>query len=254
LPWEYPKPVERAAAAALRLREAMVPYLYSVARQAYDTGLPMVRPLYLQWPRQRAAFRHPQEYTLGRDVLVRPVTAKGNPAPATVWFPPGRWVDYFTGKSYAGPATRKLSVPLGRMPVFVRAGAVLPSQPPVSHTAAAPRDHLVLNVYGERAGGGRLYDDAGTGFGYQRHAYSWTGLRHDADGGVQRLRIGAAAGRFPDAPATRSWTVRFHGVDRPDAVTVAGRPVKWRYDADSGTVVARTPKLSTDRGWTVRVS
>ncbi|HVT22429.1 MAG TPA: TIM-barrel domain-containing protein [Mycobacteriales bacterium] len=254
LPWEYSGAVRRAAAQALRLRERLVPYLYSVAREAYDTGLPMVRSLYLRWPGRPAAYHHPEEYTLGRDVLVRPVTSKGNPAPATVWFPPGRWVDYFTGKSYAGPATRKLSVPLDRIPVFVRAGAVIPSQPPVSHTTAAPRGHLVLDVYGRHAGTGRLYDDTGNGFGYQRHAYSWTRFGHDTHAGAQRLRIGAAAGRFPGAPAHRSWTVRFRGVDRPTAVTVAGRAVNWRYDTDSRTVVVRTPKLSTARAWVVRVS
>jgi hypothetical protein len=140
------------------------------------------------------------------------------------------------------------------MPVYVRAGAVLPSQPPVSHTAAAPRDHLVLDVYGDHAGAGRLYDDAGNGFGYQRRAYAWTRFRHNADAGVQRLRIGAATGRFASAPISRSWTVRFHGVDRPTAATVAGEAVKWRYDDDSRTVVVRTPKLSTDRAWLVRVS
>jgi alpha-glucosidase (family GH31 glycosyl hydrolase) len=253
LPWEYGKRVDRAATRALRLRESLVPYLYSVARQTYDSGLPIVRSLPLQWPRRAAAYRHPAEYTVGRDVLVRPVFARGNPAPATVWFPPGEWVDYFTGRSYAGPSLHRLSVPLGRMPLYVRAGAVLATQPAVPHSTAAPRDHLVLTVFGRSAGSGRLYDDAGQGFGYQHGQFSWTTFRHPADRSGPRLRIGAAAGGFPGSLARRSWTIRFRDVERPGRVSVGGREAAWRYDRATRTLEVRTPELATDRSWTVRV-
>lgn len=250
LPWEYPKAANRAAADALRLRESLVPYLYTVARQAYDTGLPMVRSLYLQWPGRNAAYRHPTEYTVGRDVLVKPVTATGDPAPATVWFPPGKWVDCFTGRTFAGPSTRTLSVPLDQMPVFARAGAVLPTQPAAPHSRAAPTDHLILTAYGDTNGSGQLYDDAGQGFGYQNGQYTTTTFTHTVESHGELLRIGATSGTFPGALATRSWTIRFVGVDRPRSVVVAGRPLRWRYDASARTVTFRTPELRTDRAWT----
>jgi hypothetical protein len=254
LPWDYRGAVKRAAADALRLRESLVPYLYTVAREAYDTGLPMMRALYLQWPGRDASYHHPHEFTMGRDVLVRPVAASGNPAPATVWFPPGKWVDYFTGRAYAGPSVHHFSVPLDRMPVFVRAGAVLPTQPAVAHSAAAPRDHLVLTVFGRHAGSGRLYDDAGTGFGYQHGAFSRTRFRHTTNERGPRLRIGAAAGDFPAALTERAWTLRFRNTDRPRAVTVAGHRLKWHYDAKTRTLTVRTAELSTTRAWTVQVT
>ncbi|HWC33337.1 MAG TPA: TIM-barrel domain-containing protein [Mycobacteriales bacterium] len=253
LPWEYGPSVDKAAADALRLRERLVPYLYTLGRRAYDSGQPIVRSLYLQWPRLHAAYRHPAEYTVGDDVLVRPVTAAGNPAPARVWFPPGRWVDYFTGQTYVGPSHRTLSVPLDRMPVFVRAGAVLPMQPDVPHSTPGPRDHLVLTVFGAQRGSGRLYDDAGRGFGYQHGAFSWIRFRHTATAGGQRLRIGAATGGFPGSLATRAWKVRFRDVARPRAVRVAGRAVHWSYDPTTRTLTVRTGELATSRSWTVRV-
>ncbi|MGN6475563.1 MAG: TIM-barrel domain-containing protein [Mycobacteriales bacterium] len=252
LPWEYPKAYDRAAADALRLRESLLPYLYTVARDSYDTGLPMVRALYLQWPRLRAAYHHAQEYTVGRDVLVRPVTTTGSPASARVWFPPGLWVDYFTGRTYAGPSRHTLSVPLDRMPVFVRAGAVLPTQPAVRHSTAGPRDHLVLTVFGDHSGSGRLYDDAGQGFGYQRHAYAWTGFRSTVTEAGDRLRIGAVNGTFPGALPKRSWTVRYTDIGRPSAVTVDGVVVKWHYDPNRMTLTIHTPDHSVDRPETVR--
>lgn len=253
LPWEYPKLYDRAAADALRLRESLLPYLYTVARRAYDTGLPMVRALYLQWPTLRAAYHHAQEYTLGRDVLVRPVTATGNPAPARVWFPPGRWVDYFTGRTYTGPSHRTLSVPLDRMPVFVRAGTVLPTQSAVRHSTDAPRDHVVLTVFGDHSGSGRLYDDAGEGFGYQHRAYAWTRFRNTVTEAGSRLRIAAVAGTFPGALKKRSWTVRYVDIGPPSAVTVDGVGAKWHYNAKRMTLTIHTPEHSVDRPQTVRV-
>jgi hypothetical protein len=253
LPWDYVRPARHAAAEALRLRESLVPYLYSVAREAYDSGLPIARALYLQWPNRRAAYRRAAEYTLGRDVLVRPVTAPGNPAPVEVWFPPGDWVDYFTGRTYSGPSVRTFSVPLGRMPLYVRAGSVIATQHSVAHTSAAPSDRLVLTVFGDHAGSGRMYDDAGRGFGYQEGAYTWTGFRHTANPRGEQLRITPAHGDFPGSLGKRSWTVRFRDVGRPQSVSVGGRPVDWRYGRKARTLTVRTQPLSTKRAWTVRV-
>jgi alpha-glucosidase (family GH31 glycosyl hydrolase) len=177
-----------------------VPYLYSLAAGARATGAPIVRPLYLQWPRQDQAYEHPSEYTLGRDVLVAPVSEPGDPADAEVWFPPGTWVDWFTGERHRGPATEKLSVPLERMPVFVRAGGIVPMQPEVPTTAVGSPATVILNVF---KGKGRttLYDDAGDGLD-PRHAT--TSIRQ-ARG---RLVIGPMRGRYAGRPARRSWEIR----------------------------------------------
>jgi hypothetical protein len=247
LPWNYPKAADRAAAAALRLRESLVPYLYTAARETHDTGLPIVRNLYLSWPHRRAAYRHPSEYTVGDDILVRPVTRGGNPARARVWFPPGRWVDYFTGRTYTGPMSRTLSVPLKRMPVFVRAGAVLPTQPYAPYTRVASPRHLVLTVYPGGDGTGRLYDDRGTGFGYRHGRFTWTVLRHSVNRSSDVLRIGAARGHYVGAPRRRSWTVRFVGIARPSQVMVAGHPARFGYNARARRLTVRVSRRSTAR-------
>jgi alpha-glucosidase (family GH31 glycosyl hydrolase) len=253
LPWEYPQPADKAAADALRLRETLGPYLYTVARQAYDTGLPIDRALYLQWPHAKAAYDHASEFTFGKDVLVRPVSAPGNPAPATVWFPPGKWVDYFTGRTFTGPSTKRLSVPLDQIPVFVRQGGIVATQPAVSHTSETPRAHLRLTVFGRHAGSTRLYDDAGSGFGYQHGAYTWTSVRHSVDRGGQTLTIGPADGAFPGELKARSWTVVFRNVARPGSVRVDGSRVAWRYDPDARTLTLRTAEAGVAAPLRVRV-
>lgn len=191
LPWEYPGRPGEIASEFLRLRGALVPYLYSLAHAAVATGVPMVRPLYLHWPRQENAYEHPSEYALGRDVLVAPVTSPGDPAEVEFWFPPGVWYDWFTGERHTGPALEKLTVPLERMPVFVRAGAII------------PLEGSVLRVF---PGTGRttIYDDAGNNLDYLRGEYGLTRIAQRRG----RLTIGALKGRFDGRPRTRSWQVR----------------------------------------------
>ena len=253
LPWEYEDPARTIAAKFLRLREALVPYLYTLAREAHDTGLPMARALYLSWPRRGAAYSHATEYTLGRDVLVAPVAEPGDPAEAEVWFPPGTWVDWFTGRRHRGPATKRVSVPLARMPVFVRAGAIVPTQPPVRTTPVSSPRTLVLSAYRGR-GRFTLYDDGGDGFGYQRGRYSRTRLRQRVAGRATTLTIGAARGRFAGAPRRRAYQIRFVGVARPRAVTIGGRRTsRWRHDRRARTVTVRTGPLSTRRTATISI-
>ena len=215
LPWQYGSAANAAATAALRLREALVPYTYTLARRAHDTGLPITGPLYLRWPEQDAAYTHPAEYTFGPDMVVAPVTAPGDPAPVTYWVPPGTWIDFFTGERLRGPREVTAQVPLSRLPVLVRAGAVIPTAPDT------------LTVYPGRRGALRLYDDAGTGFAYEHGASAVTPIRHRG----RTLTIGPARGHFAGQPARRAWTVRFLG----------GRTVKTGLRSIRRALVVRRP-------------
>ena len=166
LPWQYPQPVQRITESFLRLREALLPYTYTLAAEANQTGLPMARPLYLDNPDQPSAYQNPTEYLYGPDMLVAPVTTPGDVASTTVWFPPGRWVDFFTGATFTGPSEATLAVPLDRMPVFVRQGGIVPEQPTTG--GAGPPHALTTLVYPGSSGSLDLYGDAGTGLGYTK--------------------------------------------------------------------------------------
>ena len=174
LPWDYPQPADDIAASFLRLREALVPYTYTLADESVQTGLPINRPLYLDYPDQPAAYANPGEYLYGPDVLVAPVTTPGTVSTESVWFPPGQWTDWFTGATFTGPSEQTLTVPLDRMPVFVKAGGIVPEQAPMSHVGAKPDAPTILRVYPGAPGQFSLYEDAGDGTGYQRGQYSLT--------------------------------------------------------------------------------
>lgn len=249
LPWEYPGKAQTVAEQFLRLRGQLVPTLYTLSRTAHDTGLPMARPLYLQWPEREESYAYRSQFTLGNDVLVATVAAPGDPAVVDLWIPPGKWIDFFTGEVFTGPLAMTRSVPLEHYAVFVREGAIVAMQPHRLTSAHGPQDNLVINVWPGADGSFRLYEDEGRGFAYRQGAYNWTPIstRSTANGACHTLKIDAAQGReFPGALASRSWQVRFVGVSEPQEVRLNGGILTgWSYDSASQTVMVETGSLGT---------
>jgi alpha-glucosidase (family GH31 glycosyl hydrolase) len=256
LPWEYGPAADQSATRFLQLREALNPYIYTLAWRAFATGLPITGGLYLQWPGQPAAYENPSEYTFGPNMIVAPVTAPGDPALAKAWIPPGQWLDYFTGRRYRGPATVTLSVPLSQMPVFVRAGAIIPTEPYTPFTPDAPNPSLIVTIYPGAHGRETLYDDAGADFGYKHHQYTLTTIDQTERGTHAMVTISAAIGHFPGAVMARSWQLRILDLPRPKTVTLEvgrrSRPLPWAsagrgwtYDASVRTVSVETGPLLT---------
>jgi hypothetical protein len=247
LPWQYPQPVQGITESFLRLREALLPYTYTLAADAKRTGLPMARPLYLDYPDQSAAYQYPTEYLYGPNMLVAPVTTPGEQASTTVWIPPGRWIDLFTGTVFTGSSTDTLSVPLNQMPVFVRQGGIVPEQP--SSAGTGPPHALTALVYPGTTGSFVLYGDAGTGLGYTRGQRTETlistssGATPNGPPSVQ-VAIGAAHGSYPGEPTSVATTIEMVDVSRPLRVTLDGRTLsprsgtgaRWTYQVSSSTL------------------
>jgi hypothetical protein len=244
LPWEFPGAPEESAEKFLRLREALIPYTYSLAREAADTGVPMTRGLYLNYPEHPEAYSFKGEYLFGDDVLVAPVTTPGfGNVETKVWFPPGEWTDYFSGRTYVGPSTATVTNDLSTMPVFIRSGGVLPTRTnAVSNDAQAPLDQVTLDVATGGDGSFTLYEDAGEGHGYRSGASARTAIGYAES--TRTLTIAARDGSYPGAVPSRTWTLRFRAVDGPATVRVNGSVVASTYDAATRTLTARTSALA----------
>lgn len=250
LPWQYDSSVRSAAESVLRLREALVPYLYATARQAYDTGLPMARALYLDHPEDPAAYTHDGEYMLGDQLLVAPVTTPGLSAVTKVWLPAGTWTDLFTGTTYQGGEHLVSSTP-DTMPVFARAGGILQLAPYSDNVETAPKDQLTLKVFPHGAGTTTLYDDAGEGLAYRGGQFAATPVRY-TEQGVRTLTIGPAAGTYAGQPTARDYTVQFVDVARPRHVTVDGRPAGFGYDTATRTLTVHATGVRARLGAVIR--
>ena len=254
LPWQYPQPVQGITESFLRLREALLPYTYTLAAQANQTGLPMAQPLYLQYPNQPSAYQNQTEYLYGHDMLVAPVTTPGDMASTTVWFPPGQWVDYFTGATFSGPSTASLSVPLDRMPVFIRRGGIVTEQP--SSAGTGPPRSLTALVYPGARGSFDLYGDDGTGLGYTKGQRTSTLITTSSSSSAgapasTRVTIGATRGSFPGEPSSVDTTIKMVDVTRPDHVALNGRPLAsgagsgrgWTYQPSTQTITVHLGSL-----------
>ena len=141
-----------------RLHNALFPYLYAYAAQAHETGVPTMRHLVLEFPDEAEALRQDYQYLLGNELLVAPVV-EPNATTRQVWFPPGTWYDFWDDATFTGPGYIDVPAPIDQIPMFARAGSLLPllSQPVVTLANAAANDllgKLELRVYpaGDDAG------------------------------------------------------------------------------------------------------
>ncbi|MGH9075676.1 MAG: glycoside hydrolase family 31 protein, partial [Acidimicrobiales bacterium] len=147
-PWAFGERALSIVREFCQLRYQLLPYLLSAAGEAARFGWPMLRPLCLEFPEDPASWRTATEYLLGPDLLVVPVL-DDSPDPVTVrcTLPPGAWVDWWTGSPHDGPAVIEQTVPLERVPLFVRAGAVVPMGPGGSHTGEIPEGRWTLHCW-----------------------------------------------------------------------------------------------------------
>jgi hypothetical protein len=256
LPWSYPGVAESSAERFLRLREALVPYTYTLAKQASDTGVPIVRAMYLNYPDSLEAYQYPRQYLYGDDLLVAPITSPNNASGAgstTVWFPPGVWSDYFTGARYTGPSTAVVSRDLSQMPVFIRDGGMLVERTDnVDNVNQRPLDQLTVDLATGRDGAFTLYEDAGEGLDYKAGRFATTTLTWSD--GPRNLTIGAVAGGYPGKVTSRTYTLRIYNSSAATTVNVDGLQVPksaLRYDPYTGVLTVTTPSLTTANSHTV---
>jgi alpha-glucosidase (family GH31 glycosyl hydrolase) len=162
----------------LNLRYQLMPYLYTAVREAHDTNLPIMRALWLHYPDDPKAVACGHEYLWGRDILVAPVVERGA-TKRTLYLPRGLWYDYWSRTPVMGGQEITRYVNLATLPLYVRAGSILPLDPP-RHYVDEPTDQpLTLNVYPGADGEFVLYEDDGVSLDYLRGVATWTRLRWD---------------------------------------------------------------------------
>jgi alpha-glucosidase/alpha-D-xyloside xylohydrolase len=181
----------------LELRYQLLPYTYTLCREAHDTGLPLMRALWLHYPDDEAAITRGDEYLWGRDILVAPVTERGA-STRDVYLPHDDWYDYWTGEKLAGGRVVARQVDLATMPLYVRAGTILPFDPVRQHTNAPIDELTTLKIYTGRDGTFRWYEDDGASLDYQRGQFLWTRLQWNDN--ERRLSIESDGGEIESEP------------------------------------------------------
>ena len=243
---------------AIRLRYTLAPYIYNAARENYDTGVGMCRPMYYDYPESDKAYETPEQFMFGNDILAttitQPVDSITGLAPRTIWFPEGAWFDCATGSMYEGGRTEELHYTLAENPHYAKAGSIIPMNPATVKNLQQPCDTLVLTFIPGGDGQLRHYEDDGMSQQYKTN-YAVTTVSKKQEGNTVRVRISPREGSFAGASDNRSYELRFPAVFPPKSVKVNGKELaysrfpkagEWTYDGYTLAPVIYTGTTACD--------
>lgn len=243
---------------AIRLRYTLAPYIYNAARENYDTGVGMCRPMYYDYPESDKAYETPEQFMFGNDILAttitQPVDSITGLAPRTIWFPEGAWFDCATGSMYEGGRTEELHYTLAENPHYAKAGSIIPMNPATVKNLQQPCDTLVLTFIPGGDGQLRHYEDDGMSQQYKTN-YAVTTVSKKQEGNTVRVRISPREGSFAGASDSRSYELRFPAVFPPKSVKVNGKELaysrfpkagEWTYDGYTLAPVIYTGTTACD--------
>lgn len=208
-PWAFGAEYERINRRTIELRYQLLPYLYTLFADNEQSGIPPMRPLWFAYPRDTRASLVEDQFLLGGDLLVAPVLHQGQTS-REVYFATGdAWIDWWDGTRHEGGTSATVRAPLDRLPLFIRAGASIPTAPLVQHTSVMKTVPLTFVVAVGANGTSHAFQDAGDGYGYRKGASRTVNVTQDAHGvqldipsnqGYQRVGVIELIG-LPAAPA-----------------------------------------------------
>lgn len=242
-PWRYRTEIRMVMEDFLRLRHKMIPYLYTMNYRQYAEGIPMILPMYYQYPKKHEAYEVPNQYLFGSEMVVAAVTTPCikalNMAKIMVWIPEGEWYDLFTGLCYHGGRKMNLYRDITTIPVLVRAGSIIPFQENYMENIDENPKRLHLYVYVGEDAVFTLYEDDNSTTDYQKEkcvktSYKWQEKESS-------LYLCGAKGEISLVPESRDYIVTFCGIKDAEItgkVISDGRSVEVNVEKNTDITVS----------------
>ena len=249
-PFSYGKEVLSISRQMIELRYRLLPYSYSYFKQASETGLPLMRAVFLEFPEYEPSYEDGTEFMWGEHLLVAPVLEEWAKS-RRVQLPPGRWYRFESGMAIDGSRELVEDAGLGSLPLFAREGAIIPLAPVMNYTSEKPWSPLQVEFYAGRAKTCFiLYEDKGQGFDYLKGDYLETVYCQEP--GDKQLVLSKSEGKGKYRPAEREVRLKIYGVSKPGSVQSGQDKLAYSYDAQSRTLEVQLK--DTVKGFTVKVS
>ena len=238
-PWNYGEDGLRIFREYDRMRYRLIPYLYSHSYQMYLTGMPVMRALVLEYQDDPNVYDIMDQYLLGESMMVCPVTVKGAQT-RVIYLPKGTWVDYWTGRSYAGKQYIQVETPLDRIPILVKAGAIIPMQEAMDYVGQKPVDRITFDLFPGGSSEFTVYDDDGKSLDYQSGKFAATVIHSEQTEDRLDVQIDKPNGAY-QLPK-RTYRLKIHTPSAPQSVAAGMKPLAmstatdqpgWHYDGDS---------------------
>jgi alpha-glucosidase len=243
-PWVFGEPYESVCREMVKLRQRLLPYLYTLFEECHRTGAPILRPLLFEYPEDETTYTADDEFLLGDALLVAPITRPGVEH-RHVYLPEGTWFHFYSGERFDGPAHVLAHAPLGEPALYVKANTAIPMGPDASYTSEKPTDPLTLLVHpAEGTVESTLYEDVGNGFGYREGEYARRRISCQSSDGRITVRISEREGSF--VPEREEVRLQLRGVEAAQSVLVDSE----EREPDRGEDGALTVSLGEGAGST----
>jgi alpha-glucosidase len=234
-PWVHGPKHEAIRKHFIGERYRLLPYIYTSVEEMTRTGIPLMRPLLLEFPQSPEFFDDDREFMFGHDLFVSPVTTELQDTKG-IQLPPGIWFDYWTGEKSSDQELKKLRPALDQVPVYVRAGAIVPRQPLVQNTGETPNGPLELRVYPGPDCKGSLYQDDGHTFNFEKGEF--LRVNYSCQAGADALKIVSAIDKDGYKPWWTAAELTVYGLDKaPKSIRIGDATIhEWHFDVTQHAV------------------
>ncbi|PYS61730.1 MAG: alpha-glucosidase, partial [Acidobacteria bacterium] len=231
-PWRFGKYYEGIIRKYLKLRYQLLPFLYTTLEEAHRTGVPLFRPLMLNYQDDSSTYNLDDQFMVGDDLLVAPIV-KPDLTSRLVYLPKGIWYDFWTNKKYDGGTMIRVDVPLETVPMFVRGGAVIPMGPEMKYVGERAFDPITFAIYPNEEGfaSATLYEDDGNSLAYQRRGFRRTKLEVRRVAQAYVVKTGAPEGDYKPGAQKFVFLIKPTATAKTVSVSDEGTPrtIEIRY-------------------------
>ncbi len=218
-PWKYDAEIYRVSREAMQLRHALIPYLYSMSWRNHTEGIPPIVPMYYHAPEIEDAYACPNQYLFGSEMIAAPFVTPHDPETGlsrqVVWLPVGDWYDFSNGHHYTGGGWQAVYGGLDLIPLFAKAGAIVPLSPKPAWGGLEIPHEIIIHVFPGKNNLFELYEDDGISNEYKQDHFALTTFRLEWGESTQSFIIEPVKGSVELLPEIRSYTIVFHAVQEP---------------------------------------
>lgn len=222
---------------AVKLRYALAPYIYTYARELYDTGISLCRPMYYDYPDKDEAYSYETQYMFGDNILVSPIVTAANAttklSKKEIWLPEGKWYEAVSGEILEGGKSYTRTFTAGEIPYYYKQGAIIPQYPEIKNLKEKPEQLIIQFAPGD-AGSFRYYEDDGDNSDYESGKYSFTRIEQTTSGNEGVYTIHPVEGSYDGMPTERSYKLEILGKKKPDEVKVNNSSYDFSNTEESG--------------------
>ena len=243
-PWMFGEEAGKNCKAAIELKYRLIPYIYTYAREAYDTGLPIMRTLLLEYPDDKEAFSADEQFLFGKELLVAPVVKKGATT-KRIYLPEGEWIDFNDGKTvYSGEEWITYPAPLDKIPIFVKKGSIIPMMPVMQYIGENPNAPLYLNIYPaaeNQTASFVVYEDDGEDLSYQKDIFMKTSISCKTENNKYQTEISQESKGFRPS-GQRNIILKYHLQNKPKQVFINDKKINtWSWNKTTGECWIKMP-------------